>query len=155
MYFVDPSLHKNQPYYIAEIAALQEHLQIPIYLLYNGDFFQFLQGHTQSWELLLSSLYTWRKTAPEQINLNFDSEPEKTLLELNPVSSNVWYKLITTDVLWTNGVIKALFPNGKTLQLLETVFREQGGTKLRIGKGSITFLQLAGLLQLQLDKYYP
>src|SRR5574341_398306 len=40
MYFIDPTLHKNETYYRAEIQTLQNHLGIHIYLFYNGEFFR-------------------------------------------------------------------------------------------------------------------
>jgi hypothetical protein len=155
MYFMDPSLRKNKRYYEATLDKLREDLQIPIYLFYDGEIFPYLQGNQQSWDLLLSSLYAWRKTVPEQIYLNYDAEPEKTLAELSEIPGGIWYKLIANNALWEGGVIQALFPNGTTLRLLEAGFRQNGGRKLRAGRSSISFLQLAALLQMQLDKYYP
>jgi hypothetical protein len=154
MYFIDPSLHKNEGYYQQEIKTLQKELGIPIYLFYNGEVFQFLQGHTRTWDLLLGSLQDWRKSVPEQITLDYDANPEKTLVELSSVSGSIWYKLITNDALWESGVITTLFPNGAALQKLEATFREQGGTRIRAGRNVITSNQFAAIIRLKLNKYY-
>jgi hypothetical protein len=154
MYFIDPLLHKNEGYYRTHLIALQEQLEIPIYLLYNGEFFQFLQGHTQNWEQLLNSLHVWKKTVPEQLNLDYDAQPDKTFSELRGVNSSIWFKIISNDLLWVEGFIKVLFPTGQVLQMLDTDFRQKGGMKLQAGRRRITFLELAALLQLKLGKYY-
>jgi len=137
------------------LGTLQEELTTPIYLFYNGEVFQYLQGHMQNWELLLSSLYEWRKTVPEQINLDYDGDPYKTLAELGDVPGSIWYKLVSNEKLWSAGVLNALFPSGRALRLLDASFRKSGGSKLYAGRKRITFLQLSALLQMQLDKYYP
>ncbi len=154
MYFIDPSLHKNEGFYQEEIAALQGELGIPIYLFYNGELFQHLEGHTRNWELLVSSLQTWRDTVPEQIVLDYDADPDRTLAELGQIAGSVWHKLIVHEALWSGGVIKTLFPNGRTLRQLQNMFRQAGMKKYRVGKANSTYSQLADLLEHQIDRFY-
>ena len=114
-----------------------------------------MQGHTEPWKALRISLQLWRKTVPEEINLDYDADPVTTLAELIGVPGNTWYKVVSDESLWTEGVIKALFPNGTTLRLLDANFRQKDGMKLQAGRQRITYLQLSALLQLKLSKYYP
>lgn len=122
MYFIDPALHKNERYYRKEIEALQHTLEIPVALFYDGGLFQHLQGHTETWDLLLNSLQIWRKTAPEQISLDYDTDPELAVEEMAQAPGSVWHKLASTDALWEYGVLQALFATGRTLMLLANRF---------------------------------
>jgi hypothetical protein len=154
MYFIDPALHKNEGYYRKEIEALQHRLEIPVALYYNGDLFQHLQGHTQTWDLLLNSLQVWRKTAPEQISLDYDANPELAVAEIAQVPGIVWHKLASTDALWENGVLQALFPTGRTLVLLANRFQELGARKINTGRRGTTYGQLAEMLRMRLKQFY-
>ena len=157
MYFIDPSMHKNERYYQEKINELRNKLKIPIYLFYNGEFFEHFEGHSQTWDLVLSGLQNWRETIPGQITLDYDANPEQTLAELRSVSVGVWRKLIANDVLWEGGVITTLFPNGATLRRLESSFREQDTSKVKgsAGRYSTKTQQLADLLEQRIMKYYP
>jgi hypothetical protein len=154
MYFIDPALHKNEGYYRKEIEALQHRLEIPVALYYNGELFQYLQGHTQTWDLLLNSLQTWRKTAPEQIALDYDANPELAVEEIAQVPGIVWHKLTSTDALWENGVLQVLFPTGRTLVLLVDRFQELGARKINAGRRGTTYSQLAEMLRVRLKQFY-
>jgi hypothetical protein len=154
MYFIDPSLHKNEGYYKAELTALQTEMQIPIHLFYNGDFFDYLQRN-QLWNLLVNSLELWRKNIPQQITLNYDLDTEKTLSELKTLSVGIWRKLIVNEALWSGGVINTLFPNGSTLYALESQLRIKSIGKRKASKTNIAYLQLAEALNLKMKKYYP
>ena len=154
MYFIDPSLSKNERYYEAEIETLQEELGIPIYLFYNGELFQYLQGNTSLWGLLLNSLQAWRQTVPEQIVLNFDADPQKTLVDLAALPVGIWHKLIANDALWAGGVIQILFPSGASLRQLQQVLMQQGLRRYRIGRGTATYAELAYRLEIELIKHY-
>ena len=155
VYFIDPSLHKNESFYRDEIEALQDELGITVYLLYNGEFFQHLEGHTRNWDLLVSSLQAWRDIVPEHISLDYDADPGTTLAELSPITGGVWRKLIVNDALWSGGVVKTLFPNGRTLRGLQNLFLQTGAARFRVGRTSSTYSQLADLLKHQIDRFYP
>jgi hypothetical protein len=155
MYFIDPSLHKNEAYYAPELSKMQSELQIQIHLFYNGEFFQYLERHTRTWELLLNSLQAWRETVPEQITLNFDAEPDKTLVELKAISGGIWHKFIINDLLWSSGVVHTLFPAGVVLSRLHGDFLARSAVRYRFGKSTANYGGLADLLKQQIKKYYP
>jgi hypothetical protein len=155
MYFIDPALHKNTGYYQQEVIALRQELEIPIHLFYNGELFQFLQGHTETWDFLVNSLNFWRVSVPEKIELDYDADSSKTIAELTAISGSIWYKRITNDALWTSGVIASLFATGETLRHFEGVLRQKGEQRFQSGKDSITFQFLADLLKQRLLVYYP
>jgi len=154
MYFIDPALHKNETYYRQAISLIQIELEIPVNLYYNGELFQQLQGHTQMWSLLLDSLQTWRKSVPNEIALDYDANSEKTLEELLSISTASWKKLIETETLWTSGVIRALFPTGRTLRLLENHLQMLGTHSSTDKRTSVSYQRLAGVLNTQLLKHY-
>jgi hypothetical protein len=154
MYFIDPALRKNEGYYEKAIDSLKGELGIPIFLFYNGELFQHLQGNTQVWDLLFNSLQVWRKTVPEQITLNYDLDSTLAVSEIESLPGAIWYKLISTAVLWENGVLQALFPSGETLRLLADRFRAIGAQRISGGRGKITYQQLSGMLQIRLSQFY-
>jgi hypothetical protein len=152
MYFIDPALRKNENYYRKELATLQQQLEIPITLYYNGELFQHLQGHTQTWDLLLNTLQLWRKTAPEQITLDYDADSERTVEEIADIPIAIWGKLISNDALWESGVFHILFPKGSALKLITQRFKVLSVTK--IGRSKVSYDQLAHLLQTRLKQFY-
>jgi hypothetical protein len=118
LYFIDPALNKNRKFYEERLAQLRQMLGVRLMLQYGSEFFAYMQGHTCTWSLLFSTLESWRRGVPEDINLNLDSEPEKTLDRLQNVSVNTWKKLAAHDGLWESGVIQVIFPIGATLRML-------------------------------------
>lgn len=152
MYFIDPALHKNEGYYREELADLQQRLGIPIALYYNGDLFQHLEGRTQMWELLLNALHLWRRTVPEQLSLDYDADPERTVEEIAGVSATTWQKLLSNDALWESGVFHALFPKGNALQLIAQRFEVLKAAKAR--RSRVSYDQLAHMLKLRLKQFY-
>jgi hypothetical protein len=154
MYFIDPALHKNEGYYRKELEILQHSLEIPVTLFYDGELFQYLQGHTETWDLLLKSLQIWRKTAPEQISLDYDAYPERAVEEIVQIPGSVWHKLASTDVPWEYAVLQALFPTGRTLMLLANRFQEMAARNIRTDRRGITYDQLAEMLRARLQQFY-
>src|SRR5581483_3709602 len=154
MYFLDPALHKNEGYYKKALVDLKDESGLPIFLFYNGELFQHLQGHMQIWDLLFNSLQVWRKTVPEQITLNYDLDSTLAVSEIEGVPGALWYKLISAETLWVNGVLQALFPSGETLRLLADKFRAAGTQTIKAGRSKITYQQLAEMLQIRLNQFY-
>jgi hypothetical protein len=154
MYFLDPALHKNEGYYKKALVDLKDELGLPIFLFYNGELFQHLQGHMQIWDLLFNSLQVWRKTVPEQITLNYDLDSTLAVSEIEGVPGALWYKLISAETLWVIGVLQALFPSGETLRLLADKFRAAGTQTIKAGRSKITYQQLAEMLQIRLNRFY-
>ncbi len=99
MYFIDPSLHKNQAFYKDELIELSDEFGIPALLFYDGELFEFLDGNISAWSLLQDSLLMWRSTVREEINLNYDMKPEDFIHETQSISPSIWYKLLANDLL--------------------------------------------------------
>jgi hypothetical protein len=118
------------------------------------ELFEHLVGNTSMWDLLLASLQAWRQTVPEQITLNYDTDPQATLTELQVLPIGAWHKIIFNDALWEGAVIQTLFPNGASLRQLQHNLQQQGMQKYRIGRGRATHAELAHALSLKLNRYY-
>jgi hypothetical protein len=154
MYFIDPSLHKNENYYLQELKQVEQEIGVAVSLCYNGQLFQQLEGHTQTWILLLNSLQTWRKTIPDQIELNYDLYPHETCKEVIEIAPKVWHKISTTEALWESEVIQTLFPTGETLILLLAEFDRLNQLSPKTLRSKPSYAQLAKLLQEKLVHYY-
>ncbi len=153
MYFIDPSLRKNRKYYQAQFEALKTELDIPLYLFYDGELFEYL-GSPSTWETLTNGLKTWQRSLPVSIELDYDHEPEETWKALQPIDIGIWYKLITSDALWDGSVMHSLFPSGAILQLLYRMLQQQGASKVKIGNRWVTAQELAYILGRRLSAEY-
>jgi len=153
MYFIDPALHKNKKHYKQEISNLQEELSLPVYLFYNGELFQHLESHTQTWDLLKNSLNVWRVTVPTDISFNYDENPEFTVIEIAKLSPTVWYKLIANDALWEAKVLQTLFPTGESLVLLAKRFHEIREDQIK-KNNQVAYAKLIEILVKRLSDIY-
>jgi hypothetical protein len=153
MYFVDPSLTKNRNYYLQEIEKLKQELGIKVHLFYGGELFEHL-GIQATWEFLNEGLREWRKQVPETIPLDLDATPITSWRSLRRVEAGTWHKLITTDELWKEGLIKALFPKGHILCLLHCHLMKQGGQLVRVRGTRITNREVAFVLAKKLKTEY-
>lgn len=144
MYFVDPSLRKNKNYYQEELNKLKQKYDIPLFLFYGKELFDYLK-HSEIWDNILLWLKKWKDSLPILPEINFDKEPEKTLEEIKKLTPSVWKKILENENLWEEGIIKTLFKEGKTLKLLLEFFRK--------GKEK-NYSHLAELLTKKLEKYY-
>lgn len=126
IYFIDPDLMKNKIFYENELERLREYYGdgVSLYLFYGKELFDFLKA-PQYWENLLDYLSTWKKSLPEIPQINFDIEPIKTFEEIKNLEIRYWRKLLENEKLWEEGIIKAIFRSGETLELLVNYFNEQ------------------------------
>jgi hypothetical protein len=154
MYFIDPSLEKNRNYYRGNIENLTASLGIVVRLFYNGELFEYF-GHPALWEQLVSSLKSWRERLGGELELNFDKDPESSIEDLVSVSLGTWRKIIGNDLLWSEGVISTLFPNGRTLGLQKDAFERFSNDANLKSIYRSKFHQLAELLDAHLKQYYP
>ncbi len=152
MYFIDPALTKNANYYSKKLKELSDRVGVPVQLFYNGDFFEYLSGSTESWELLRNSLLSWRNTVPDDVSLNCDLAND--LDELKTLAPSLWFKLISNDLLWENGVIRCVFPEGTNLKDMSLWFAQQGSRIFWVGRTRITCRQLADLMHQKVTRHY-
>jgi hypothetical protein len=118
MYFIDPSLAKNRRYYADQLStAIQSKFNIDLWLCYNGELFEKL-GNPHAWNTLEQALVEWRDTVRQDINLNYDLEPETVVAETQSIAISTWWNFASNDLLWTNGVVKCLFPTGEGLSAI-------------------------------------
>lgn len=153
MYFIDPSLVKNRNYYVSELEDLRTELEIPVHLFYNGELFQFFEGHLRTWEHLYRGLKTWREKLPEIIEFNYDLDPLATIEETKTITDGTWLKVISMDVLWESHVIQTLFPTGKFFEILAVDFQGRGQKIIR-KTPKITCENLALMIEQRLLQYY-
>jgi hypothetical protein len=140
LYFVDPDLTKNKNYYIQELQRIAKFYGVTLHLLYGGDFFKVIR-HPELWECILKWLKQWKDNLPELPEVDFDAQPQQTLGEIKSLPIRIWRNLLTNEKLWEEGIMKAIFKEGKTLRLLLEYFRHQE---------SIAYENLANLLESRL-----
>ena len=124
MYFIDPDLSKNKNYYLPELKRLSEFYGVKTYLFYGKEFFDYL-GKPDLWGQILSWLKQWKDSLPEIPEIDFDKTPKESFEEIKELPIRHWRKLLENEKLWTEGIIKAVFRNGKTLELMSDYFKKQ------------------------------
>jgi hypothetical protein len=144
MYFIDPDLSKNKNYYLEELKKFKKFYGIELYLFYGKELFEYL-NYPKIWDNILSWLKQWKDSLPELPEINFDTEPERSFEEIKNLELRIWRKILENDKLWEEGIIKAIFRKGTTLQLLLEFFKNQH---------TIPYDQLTTTLTERLRKYY-
>jgi len=144
MYFVDPDLEKNRNFYKSELNRLNKYYQIPLYLFYGKELFDFLKSSIY-WKRLLYWLNKWKKSLPEIPEIDFDKNPQESFQEIKDLEIRYWRRLLENDKLWKEGIIQAIFRTGQTLDLILNYFTNQK---------SAPYQRLSKLLQKRLKEYY-
>lgn len=144
MYFIDPDLSKNKNYYFQELKRLEEFYGVKLYLFYGKELFDYL-NKPKVWEDMLIWLKRWKDNLPDLPEINFDSSPKESFEEIKNLELRTWRKILENETLWKEGIMKAIFREGTTLQLLLEHFKNQH-TK--------PYNQLANLLTDRLSEYY-
>jgi hypothetical protein len=144
MYFIDPDLSKNKNYYLPELKRLSEFYGVKTHLLYGKELFGYL-GKPDLWEQILSWLKQWKDSLPEIPEIDFDKTPKESFEEIKELPIRHWRKLLENEKLWAEGIIKTIFRNGKTLDLLLDYFKKQNNQP---------YSELAMLLNSLLKRYY-
>jgi hypothetical protein len=144
MYFIDPDLSKNKDYYQQELSKLQEFYKIELYLFYGKELFDYLRK-PELWDKMLLWLKQWKDSLPELPEINFDATPKESFEEIKDLELRHWRRILGDDNLWEEGIIKAIFRKGITLQLLLDFFKKQKTN---------TYKQLAYTLAERLKKHY-
>lgn len=144
MYFVDPDLVKNKNYYIEELNKMADTYGIDLYLLYGKELFEFF-NKGMVWNNLLSWLTHWKESLPELPEINFDSEPQNSFNEIKDLEIRFWRRILENEKLWEEGIMFAIFRNGKTLKILSEFF---------CNKSERAYQKLAEMITQKLNDYY-
>lgn len=152
MYFIDPTLQKNYNYYQEELSQLSNELNIPIHLLYNGELFQHLDGSTSKWDILQAALLKWREDVPSSVNIECDKPAD--IDQVYRVKASHWHKIVSNTALWSEGVIRCIFPTGTNLKQLNLYLRESPKKKIQVNKRTVTHLDISEQLIQRMEEYY-
>jgi len=144
MYFIDPDLSKNKNYYLQELERLEKFYGVKLGLFYGKELFEHLK-RPEIWENILLWLKQWKDSLPESPEINFDTLPQESFEEIKMLELRSWRKILENETLWEEGIIKAIFRQGTTLQLLLAFFKKQH---------PMPYNQLANILTERLGKYY-
>jgi len=144
MYFIDPNLQKNRAFYTSELRKLNKYYEVPLYLFYGEELFEFLES-PEYWEKIVNWLNRWKESLPEIPEINFDVNPQNSFQEIKTLEIRYWKKLLEDKRLWDEGIIKAIFRNGETLRLMVDYFTAQT---------SAPYQKLSKLLKERLEEYY-
>jgi len=144
MYFIDPDLSKNKVYYTQELKRLEDFYGVKLHLFYGKELFAHL-NHPEMWDKILLWLKQWKDNLPELPEINFDKKHKKSFKEIRNLELRYWRKLLENENLWNEGIIKAIFREGKTLKLLLDFFNSQLDTPYK---------KLGDLLNQRLKKYF-
>jgi len=143
MYFVDPDLVKNKNYYIKELNKMADVYEVKLHLFYGKELFEFF-NKGDSWNNLLSWLKQWKDSLPELPEINFDRDPQNSFNEIKDLEIRVWRKILENEKLWEEGIMVAIFRNGKTLELLFKFFNK---------KREKVYQKLAEMIKQRLKEY--
>ena len=120
-YFIDDSFNKNKNFYQKEIDSLSKDYGISLHLCYGKEFFECIK-QTSIWEEILKYLKEWKKGIPSFPEINFDKNPKESFDEIMYLETSVYRKFFSNKDL--DPVVLSLFPEQKTLKLLENYFHK-------------------------------
>jgi hypothetical protein len=144
MYFIDPDLSKNKPYYLGELSSLSEFHGVELHLFYGRELFEYFQC-PEIWDNILEWLKTWKENLPNLPDIDLDKDPEKSFYEIKDIKPSIWRDILKNEDLWKEGVITALFSKGETLKLLNQHFKSINDKPYK---------SLAIMLSEKLERYY-
>jgi len=117
---------------------------VDLFLFYGKDFFAYFRKE-EVWDDLLTWLKQWKKGLPEMPVISFDRDISGSFEEIKTLEVRYWRKIIENDLLWREGVMRAIFPEREVWNRLCTFFGQQ---PLAVYKN------LAKALGRRLDDYY-
>ena len=129
-YFIDDSFNKNKNFYVAEINKLSRDYGLTLKLVYGRELFDEI-GMKHTWDEILGHLKHWKKEIPELPEINFDTDPKQSFIEIKDIPSSTYRKLFTNPNL--DDLLYVLFPEQETLQLLYEHFQKSN----QVGRGKI------------------
>ena len=122
-YFIDPSMIKNKRYYTAKIEKIQSDYKIFAKLCYGKELWDEI-NHPEIWNELLKYLEQWKNEIPDMPSINFDENAENTFEEIKLIKVSSYRKLFNNKIICKE-ILPILFPENKTLELLNKYFSKQ------------------------------
>jgi hypothetical protein len=144
MYFIDPDLSKNKNYYLEQLQKFENFYGVKLSLFYGKELFDYFKT-PETWENILSWLKQWKNSLPELPEINFDAAARQSFEDIKDLEVRHWRKILETEKLWEEGIIRAIFREGTTLKMLLEFFSSQR---------SLPYSQLAKLLSERVIEYY-
>jgi hypothetical protein len=126
-YFIDPEVSKNQKYYQEEMDKMADAYGVALHLFYGKEFFEHLH-HGETWDEILKHLEKWKTEIPDFPETNFDTDAKNSFLEIKDLPPSI-YRTIFQDEVIFNEIVLTLFPEKKTLKLLQDYFRSKSAEK--------------------------
>jgi hypothetical protein len=136
--------HKNENYHCKELNELGISYNVELPFFYSKEQFDYLKK-PELWDKMLLWSKQWKDSLPELPEINFDATPKESFEEIKDLELRHWRRILEDDNLWEEGIIKAIFRKGITLQLLLDFFKKQKTN---------TYKQLAYTLAERLKKHY-
>jgi hypothetical protein len=144
IYFIDPDFIKNKNYYLDELQSMKETYGTELYLFYGKELFEYFQK-IQIWDDILHWLKIWKDNLAELPEINFDMNPQESFRYIKDLEIRYWRKIMKNEKLWNEGIMGAIFRNGKVFNLLVRYFEKINDKP---------FQELSILLKNLLKKYY-
>ena len=135
MYFVDPSQTKNKKYYDKECSELKASLpsNTTLSVLYGKEFFDHLTNCISppciDWATLVGWLKQWKSTARSDALQLVELEKQENLQKLIEIANahpELISKIARNQLLWTESLIRGLFPTGNGLRKICESLRQAG-----------------------------
>lgn len=116
LFFVDPGMSDNKPFYERELKRIDAEHGIKTHLLYGSQFFDTL-SLGGIWSEIESHLTQWRTDLPGFPKFNYDENPEDSFNQINDLSRAELRKLFENEEIGKH-ILPIIFPKGRTLTLL-------------------------------------
>lgn len=123
-YFIDPDLSKNKKFYEMEIEKLKKTYNCDLHLFYGQEFFDYF-SQSEIWTDLVVWIEKWKADLKEFPEMDFDLDPRSSFEEIKALEPYCWKKLLESERIWKDGIIRELFSSGTTLKLLFGYFSQQ------------------------------
>lgn len=144
MYFIDPDLSKNRNYYLQELKRLAKFYGVNLNLFYGKELFLYLE-EPDIWDNIINWLKQWKESLPDLPEINLDAKAKESFDEIKDLELRYWRKLMEDDLLWEEGIMKAIFKDGTTLRFLLDYFKKQK---------DIPFKHITNEISKKLSNYY-
>ena len=119
---IDPGLVKNVSFYKKYFENIKEKLGVKVEMCYGREFFSLLKTEN-IWDEICEYLIKWKKEISDLPEVNFDIDSDKSFDEIKDLSPSIFIKLFENEQLYDE-IILTLFPQKKTLLLLQKYFKE-------------------------------
>ncbi len=128
IFFVDPGLSKNKPFYTERLDQISFDYGVSTDLVYGREFFDKLSLENKVWDEIVNHLTRWKKELPEFPEFNYDKDAEESFQEIKGIKSSDFLKLFKNDKI-CKSIFPVIFPKGTTLEMLNKHFKDMRSRK--------------------------